>query len=216
MTWFISQANAQESAPADAATTQDGHAPVAAEGAAVAPEGGHEGSTVAHEGGHGGVFPPFDPSTFPSQLFWLALVFIALYVMMAKKVIPQIAGILEARSAKIAGDIAEAEKAKGETDAAIASYEAALASARAKANAIAHETRTRVGHEIDGKRHAAEANLNAKLADTEKHISDVKRVALDHVSVIATETTEAVVEALIGKVSRDEAATAVAAVAAKH
>ncbi|MBS1180349.1 MAG: atpF2 [Proteobacteria bacterium] len=204
MTWFISQANAQEPAIVPA---EGGHAPTEATGA-----------TVAHEGGgHGGTFPPFDPSTFPSQLFWLALVFIALYVLMAKKVIPQIGGILEMRAAKIAGDLVEAEKAKAETDAAIVSYEAALAAARNKANAIAHDTRSKVAHEIDGRRHAAEAQLTAKLADTEKHIADVKNMALDHVSAIATETTEAVVEALIGRVGRDEAAAAVAAVSAgKH
>ncbi len=204
MTWFISQANAQESVTVPA---EGGHAPTEA-----------TGTTVAHEGGeHGGTFPPFDPSTFPSQLFWLALVFIALYVLMAKKVIPQIGGILEMRAAKIAGDLVEAEKAKAETDAAIVSYEAALAAARSKANAIAHDTRSKVAHEIDGRRHAAEAQLTAKLADTEKHIADVKNMALEHVSAIATETTEAVVEALIGRVGRDEAAAAVAAVSAgKH
>lgn len=204
MSWFISQANAQEpaSVPADG-----GHAPTEA-----------TGTTVAHEGGeHGGTFPPFDPSTFPSQLFWLAIVFIALYVMMAKKVIPQISAILEARAAKIASDLVEAEKAKSETDAAIASYEASLAAARNKANAIAHETRSKVAHQIDGRRHDAEAQLATKLADTERHITDVKRIALDHVATIATETTEAVVEALIGKVGRDEAAAAVAAISsAKH
>lgn len=204
MSWFISQANAQEpaSVPADG-----GHVPTEA-----------TGTTVAHEGGeHGGTFPPFDPSTFPSQLFWLAIVFIALYVLMAKKVIPQISAILETRAAKIASDIVSAEKAKAETDAAIAAYEASLAAARNKANAIAHETRSKVAHEIDGRRHEAEAQLNAKLADTERHINDVKKIALDHVATIATETTEAVVEALIGKVGRDEAAAAVAAVSsAKH
>lgn len=204
MSWFINQANAQEpaSVPADG-----GHAPTEA-----------TGTTVAHEGGeHGGTFPPFDPSTFPSQLFWLAIVFIALYVLMAKKVIPQISAILETRAAKIASDIVSAEKAKAETDAAIAAYEASLAAARNKANAIAHETRSKVAHEIDGRRHEAEAQLATKLADTERHINDVKKIALDHVATIATETTEAVVEALIGKVGRDEAAAAVAAVSsAKH
>lgn len=200
MSWFISQANAQQPAVVPA---EGGHAPTQA-----------TGTTVAHEGG---TFPPFDPSTFPSQLFWLAIVFIALYVLMAKKVIPQIGGILEARAAKIAGELVEAEKAKAETDTAIASYEASLAAARNKANAIAHETRSKVAHEIDARRHAAEAQLAAKLADTEQHIADVKKIALDHVSTIATETTEAVVEALVGKVGRDEAAAAVAAVSVgKH
>jgi F-type H+-transporting ATPase subunit b len=204
MSWFISQANAQQPASVPAA---GGPAPTEA-----------SGTTVAHGGGeHGGTFPPFDPSTFPSQLFWLAIVFIALYVLMAKKVIPQIGGIFEARAAKIAGDLVEAENAKAETDAAIVSYEASLAAARNKANAIAHDTRSKVAHEIDGRRHAAEAQLAAKLSETEKHIADVKNIALDHVSTIAVETTEAVVEALLGKVGRDEAAEAVAAVSVgKH
>lgn len=204
MSWFISQANAQQPASVPA---EGGPAPTEA-----------SGTTVAHGGGeHGGTFPPFDPSTFPSQLFWLAIVFIALYVLMAKKVIPQIGGIFEARAAKIAGDLVEAEKAKAETDAAIVSYEASLTAARNKANAIAHDTRSKVAHEIDGRRHAAEAQLAAKLTETEKHIADVKNIALDHVSTIAVETTEAVVEALLGKVGRDEAAEAVAAVSVgKH
>lgn len=202
MSWFISQANAQEPASVPAV---DGHAPTAV-----------AGTTVAHEGGHGGAFPPFDPSTFPSQLFWLAIVFIALYVLMAKKVIPQIAGILDARAARIASDLVEAEKAKAETDAAIVSYEASLAAARNKANAMAHETRSKVAHEIDARRNAAEAQLAAKLSDTEQHIADVKKIALDHVATIATETTEAVVEALVGKVGRDEAAAAVAAVSTRR
>lgn len=201
MSWFISQANAQEPAVVPA---EDGHAPTEA-----------AGTTVAHEGGeHGGTFPPFDPSTFPSQLFWLAIVFVALYVLMAKKVVPQIGGILEARASRIASDLVEAEKAKAETDAAIVSYEASLAAARNKANTIAHETRTKVAHEIDARRNAAEAQLAAKLTDTELHIADVKKIALEHVSTIATETTEAVVEAFAGKVNRDEAAAAVAAVSA--
>ena len=34
--------------------------------------------------GHG-VFPPFDSQTFPSQLFWLSIIFILLYVLMASK-----------------------------------------------------------------------------------------------------------------------------------
>lgn len=204
MSWFISQANAQQPAVVPA---EGGHAPTEA-----------TGTTVAHGGGeHGGTFPPFDPSTFPSQLFWLAIVFIALYVLMAKKVIPQISDILEARASKIASELVEAERAKAETDTAIASYEASLAAARNKANAIAHETRSKVAHEIDGRRHAAEAQLAAKLADTEQHIADVKKIALDHVSAIATETTEAVVEALVGKVGRDEVTAAVAAVSVgKH
>jgi FAD/FMN-containing dehydrogenase len=50
---------------------------------------------VGHEGGHAsGVFPPFDPSTFGSQLLWLAIIFGALYVLMSRIGLPRVEGIL--------------------------------------------------------------------------------------------------------------------------
>ena len=38
-------------------------------------------------------FPPFDKSTFASQLVWFAIFFIALYVIIARLAIPRIGGI---------------------------------------------------------------------------------------------------------------------------
>jgi Plant ATP synthase F0 len=40
-------------------------------------------------GGHA-VFPPFDTQQFPSQVFWLLVTFILLYVVMAKVALPRI------------------------------------------------------------------------------------------------------------------------------
>jgi F-type H+-transporting ATPase subunit b len=143
MTWFISQAYAEEAATP------------AIEGAVAATT-----ATTAHEGGeHGGVFPPFDATSFPSQLFWLAIVFIVLYRLMAKRIIPQITGITENRAAVIQADIDQAETAREASEAAVTAYEAALSAARLKAGVIAAETRNRVNKEIAGKRHAAEAQL---------------------------------------------------------
>jgi F-type H+-transporting ATPase subunit b len=193
MTWFISQAYAEET-PATAT-----------------PAAGTTATTAHEGGGHGGVFPPFDPSTFPSQLLWLAIVFIALYRLMSKRIIPQISGIIEARAAAIKADLEQAEASREASEAAGAAYAAALAAARAKAGSIAAETRNRVNHDIDSNRRAAEAQLADRLALAEKHVDDVKKAAVGHVSSIAIETTNALVDSLIGSVSHDEVVAAVAA-----
>src|SRR5215468_11681227 len=81
-------------------------------------------------------FPPFDAHTFPSQLLWLALTFIALYLLMSRVALPRVGSILEDRRKHIEGDLAEANRLKGESDAAIAAHEKALAEARGRAQAL--------------------------------------------------------------------------------
>lgn len=218
MTLFITSAEAQEQPATPATTAPDAPAAGETHGTAAPADAGHgaAGETqteVGHDaGGHAGVFPPFDPSTFASQLLWLAITFGVLYFVISRIAAPRIASILEVRRDRIAGDLGEAERMRGETDAAIAAYEQSLAEARKKAGAIASETRDSVTRELDGKRRAIEADLAAKLGEAEARISEIKAKALSEVGAIATDTTEAIVSALIGKASRDEAEKAVDAV----
>ncbi len=218
MTWFITPASAEETPavatpPADAA--QAVPAADAAEQAAPAADAAQDGHSVAGtaaEGGHSEVFPPFNPEHFASQLLWLAIAFGLLYWMISKIAAPRIGGILEARRERIQADLTEAERARAETDAAIAAYEQSLAEAKAKASAIATETRERVAKELDARRKGVEEELHGKLAAAETEISAIKTKALGDVDAIATETAEAIVTMLIGKSSREEAAAAVSGV----
>jgi F-type H+-transporting ATPase subunit b len=209
MTWFVTPAYAQETT-APAADPAHAAEPAAADAHGAAPAEGAAHTEVAHEGGHEGVFPPFDSSTFASQLLWLAITFGLLYWMVSKIVAPRIGAILEVRRDRIGADLAEAERMRGETQAAIAAYEQSLAEAKARAGAIATETREKVAKELDARRHAAEAELAGRLAAAEAEISAIKASAMGEVDAIATETTEAIVSALIGRGTREEAAAAVA------
>lgn len=161
-------------------------------------------------------FPPFDPSTYASQLFWLAITFGLLYYLMSRVALPRIATILEERNDRIADDLAEAERLKRETDEAIAAYEQALAEARGNAHAIAGEARQRTKAELEADRQRTEAELNGRLDAAEARIASVKAAALTEVDAIARDTAEALVEALIGDgVSAAEVKRAVDAVAAE-
>ncbi|WP_196259541.1 F0F1 ATP synthase subunit B [Pelagibacterium limicola] len=161
---------------------------------------------------HTSVFPPFDASTFPSQLLWLAITFGLLYIVMQRVALPRIGSILEERRDRIDGDIAEAERLQQKTDAAIESYETALAEARKNAHGIAEETRGKIRAELDGKRKAVEEDLGRKVADAEGRIAQSKAAALEHVDEIAADIAQTVVAQLAGTVTAKDARDAVAKV----
>ena len=157
-------------------------------------------------------FPPFDTHTFPSQLLWLAITFVTLYLLMSRVALPRIGSILEERRARISGDLAQARRLKDESDAAIAAYEKALTEARARAQALVAETRQRQAAAAEARRRELETALNARIAEAEKAVANVKSAALANVRNIATDAAAAIVERLIGSAatSREAVAAAVA------
>ena len=163
-----------------------------------------------------GAFPPFNAQTFASQLIWLVLTFAVLYVLMAKVALPRITSIIESRQKHIADDLAEAQRLKGDSDAAIAAYEKALADARARAQIIANETRERQTAAAEASRKKIENELNAKLADAEKTIAATKQAAMANVRGIATEAAAAIVKRLIGTAPSDKAVAEAVADALKR
>jgi F-type H+-transporting ATPase subunit b len=158
---------------------------------------------------HAVTFPPFDATTFASQLLWLALTFGVLYLMMSKLALPRIGEILEVRRDRIEGDLAEADRLRQKTDQAIEAYEAELADARQKAHAIAEERRGEVKAELEKSRAEVEAELGDRMAVAEARIQQTKDEALKNVDDIAAETAAALVSQIGGKVTAKEARAAV-------
>ena len=156
--------------------------------------------TTANTEGHGqSGFPPFQTEHFPSQLVWLGLTFILLYVLMAKIALPRIGAILADRAKRIADDIGAAQKLKERSDAAHAAYEKALADARGRAQGIANETREREAAAADEINKRLEAELHERLAAADKSIAGKRESAMANVGTIAADTASAIVERLIGK-----------------
>ena len=181
-----------------------------AEGEAPASgEAGHTTEGTAAEGGHGG-FPPMDAHTFPSQIFWLVIFFGLLYLLMSKVALPKMAAVLDKRHKAIEGDLAKASALKHETEAAIQHYEKSLADARANAQGIATETRSKIADEIEAERSALEKTLSSKLAEADSRISATKAKAMQDVHEVAAETAAEIVSELTGhKVSKEHAAKAI-------
>jgi F-type H+-transporting ATPase subunit b len=166
-------------------------------------------SEVGHESGGHKVFPPFDASTYPSQILWFAIAFGLLYVLMSRVALPRIAGIQKMRGDRLAAELEQAASLQAQANAAGAAYEKTLADAKARAQALAQETHAKLAAETAEKRHALEADLNARLAAAEAEIGAMKTRAMSNVGSIARETAAAIVQHLTGRPA-DAAAIAAA------
>ena len=96
------------------------------------------------------------------------------------------------------------------------SYEAALADAKAKANAIATENRNTLNAEIEAERAKLDAALGAKIATAEKKVAASRDKALQEVAGMAADIAIQIVQQLTGaKVTKAAAAAAVPKTAGK-
>ncbi len=156
--------------------------------------------------------PQLNPLDWAPQLIWLAITFSVLYLLMKYVALPRIGSVIEARQARIAGDIDAADKLRRETQEAIAAYEQALAEAKARAHTIAQEGRAKLNAEISAERGKLEKELAAKQAQAEASIEAAKEAALKEVNNVAAETAAEIVQRLIGVApSKSEVASALTA-----
>jgi F-type H+-transporting ATPase subunit b len=145
-------------------------------------------------------FPPFDVSTFPSQLFWFALSFGALYLLMSRVIVPRLSGIIEERRSRIEGDLDAASRARASAQAAGEAYEKALAEARGRAQALAQQTRDELAATTAASTREIEGKLAADLAAAEATIATRKISAMANVRDIAVGAAADIVERLTGNV----------------
>ena len=132
------------------------------------------------------IMPQLNPLDWAPQLIWLVITFGILYLLMKQVALPRIGSVIEARHARIAGDLEAADKLRRETQEAIAAYEQALAEAKARAHAIAQEGAQQA--ESRGRRRARRARARARRAiggGREAHPSRRKTSALKEVNAVA-------------------------------
>jgi len=153
--------------------------------------------------------PQLDFSTFPSQLFWLAVIFVLLYLLMSWVALPRVSAMIVARRARIEGDLERATQMKAEAEAVMAAYERSLADARAQAQATLKEALDRFGAEAAARQRKAAEMLNAETSAAEKRIAEAKAQALAGLRAVSIDVARTATRKLVG-VDVDEGSAAAA------
>lgn len=151
----------------------------------------------AAEGGKSGM-PQLDLKTFPSQFFWLTVIFGVFFVLMWKVALPRIGEILQEREDKIAGDLDRADKLKEEAKAVIAGYEKSMADARNDARETTRKTAEALAAEAARRQQEVGERLSADLAAAERRIAGARSQAMGNVKTMAADVAQAAFARLTG------------------
>ena len=157
--------------------------------------------------------PQLDPSVWPTQLFWLAITFGALYLIIWRIALPRIADVLEARQRKLDDDLKKATALKEEAETILAEYEKMRADAQASAHAVLQKAQNEMKAEAERQSHEVAAKLSQQTEEAEARIATAKSEALASLEGTVNEVVAAATEKLIGvKAGEQEIARAVGTV----
>ncbi len=154
-------------------------------------------------------FPPFDPWHFPSQIFWLVVLFGTLYIVLSRIILPRIGNTLERRESTIASDLDEAARLNDEAVDAQKAVDVSIAKAHAKARETADKARTKIDKEIAAETAKVDAEVDKKLSESEARISELRTEAMKSVESIASEAAESVLGKFGSKAGKSDVTAAV-------
>jgi F-type H+-transporting ATPase subunit b len=156
-----------------------------------------------------GSVPQMDPSSFPNQLFWLAITFVALYVVVSKLVVPSVSSVLDARERTIADAIAKAEAFKQHAEQTRGNYEAGSQAARAKATELLGKAQSEAAKAQSEAMERLNTKLEQQTANAQAELKKSLSRASQDVESVSAELARVMVEKLLGgdaKANRTEAA----------
>jgi F-type H+-transporting ATPase subunit b len=142
--------------------------------------------------------PQLDISTWPSQLFWLVVLFGVGYVVMAKLVTPRIGAVLEERRQTLDGDLDKARSASEDAASSRAKYEADLEKARAEAAEFARQAAAEATRTAEAAEAKTVKKLAEKTAKAEAKLVEAKNSALANLNEVAAAAAVEAVAAIAG------------------
>lgn len=142
--------------------------------------------------------PQLDPAVFIPQIFWLAVVFAALYIFIARNAAPKISEVLKRRQDTIAGDLAEAESLQAKAEEARIAFEKSQEDARNNAAAVILKSRDELKAATEAQYQKLSEELSAKADTAQKRIDEAKDKALGEVRDVASVVCADIVSKISG------------------
>lgn len=155
--------------------------------------------TAASSAARAAGMPQLNAEHYASQIIWLAISFIVLYVLMWRVALPRISRVLEERQDRIEGNLERAEGIKREAEAAAEAYEKAAAEARAGAQVVIAEARDKLAADAAARHAKLAERLATQVAEAEQRVMEAKQQALGNLREMAVDVAQTAAMRLTGE-----------------
>lgn len=148
--------------------------------------------------------PQLDAETFSSQIFWLVVTFVLLYLLMAKSVLPRIHEVLEKRRHRIEHDLDQAERLAQEADESKADYERMHAESVARSQQMIADAETAIRQASDEEHEKLDAELSERMIIADKAIAKAAADVKKKLKPAAKSVAQQIVQAMTGSDAADK------------
>lgn len=140
--------------------------------------------------------PQLELSTYLTQVFWVLTIFITLWIVMDRIIVPQIAEMIEARKRKYDDLILKADEINKKALASLESYNERLAAAKSKAINQINKNEQELKELIAEKEREIDACLHQKIIESEERLTAEKEEVLNKIMDISEISAYSIIKQL--------------------
>jgi F-type H+-transporting ATPase subunit b len=157
------------------------------------------GVSQAAEGEEKEGMPQLDPHSYASQLFWLAIFFILVFLFLRFIGLPRVTAIMDQRAKTIDSDIAAAELLRAQATEVEKTYAATMGAAHGEARALLAETHERNQAHLTEQTKQAASVAEREVNQAVKRIDSERSAALHSIQEVARGLAADITTKLIGR-----------------
>ena len=141
--------------------------------------------------------PQLNPEFWFSQTFWLVLVFIILYLIIWKRILPKITDNLENRKKTISSDLEEAQNLRKLAEERYKEYKKLINDAKNEAGKIISEGKLKLDQDLSNKKTEIQKEIDREINEAEKEIKNFKKKSSESVYKISKEISSEVIKKIL-------------------
>ena len=143
--------------------------------------------------------PQLDPEYWPSQVFWLTIIFLIIYILISKIFIPKIKSSIDMREDKIRKDLEEAKTFKEQAELKLKEYNSLMETAKLDVKKIISKSRQKLNEEMQIKREEIQKKIDGEISNAEIVIKKLKNDSFQKVNLISQDIVSNLIKDIFGE-----------------